>query len=149
MKRNLIFSGCALMLAGATALVAQQQPANPTPGCSATPAQLAANKKLVMSFFDPAVTRAHRFDALVHVSPPSFNRKVNQLRTLLSDTFSSIRSIGFTRQQVEEALNGAANAEPVPENDEQSDLTVLPYQYMLAKFLLMRYDQLENFASLS
>jgi predicted SnoaL-like aldol condensation-catalyzing enzyme len=75
MKRNLILSGCALMLAGATALVAQQQPANPTPGCSATPAQLAANKKLVMSFFDPAVDRVSLADPSYKQHNPVFKKR--------------------------------------------------------------------------
>jgi predicted SnoaL-like aldol condensation-catalyzing enzyme len=41
--------GLAIPLLAATA-IAQQQ-ANPTPGCTATPAQLEANKKVAMEFF--------------------------------------------------------------------------------------------------
>ncbi len=51
-KSSLI--GFALALCGADGAIAQQAPlvpANPTPGCTATQAQLEANKKLVLSFF--------------------------------------------------------------------------------------------------
>jgi predicted SnoaL-like aldol condensation-catalyzing enzyme len=40
----------------AGAAFAQAQQANPTPGCSVTPAQLEANRKVAISFFDPATT---------------------------------------------------------------------------------------------
>ena len=47
--------GIALALLAPICGIAQQQPAaqqaNPTPGCTATPAQLEANRKVVMSFF--------------------------------------------------------------------------------------------------
>lgn len=72
MKRYAIFAGC--MLSGVTAMLAQQ-PANPTPGCSATPAQLAANKKLVMSFFDPAVDRVSLADPSYKQHNPAFKKR--------------------------------------------------------------------------
>lgn len=53
--RNGIAIGIALALLAPIYGNAQQQPpaqqANPTPGCLATPAQLEANRKVVMSFF--------------------------------------------------------------------------------------------------
>ncbi|MGD0906344.1 MAG: hypothetical protein ABSA96_02100 [Candidatus Acidiferrales bacterium] len=56
--KNTSLSGFALtliLLAPGLALAQQAapavQPSNPTPGCSATPAQLDANKKVVMEFF--------------------------------------------------------------------------------------------------
>jgi predicted SnoaL-like aldol condensation-catalyzing enzyme len=53
--RNAFVAGIALALFVPVFANAQQQPspqqANPTPGCSATPAQLEANRKVVMSFF--------------------------------------------------------------------------------------------------
>ncbi|GEM_PF-1292544 len=53
--RNAFVAGIALALSVPVFTNAQQQPspqqANPTPGCSATPAQLEANRKVVMSFF--------------------------------------------------------------------------------------------------
>jgi predicted SnoaL-like aldol condensation-catalyzing enzyme len=53
--RNAFVAGIALALFVPVFTNAQQQPsprqANPTPGCSATPVQLEANRKVVMSFF--------------------------------------------------------------------------------------------------
>jgi predicted SnoaL-like aldol condensation-catalyzing enzyme len=72
MKRYAIFAGC--MLFGVTALIAQQ-PANPAPGCSATPAQLAANKKLVMSFFDPTGDRVSLADPSYKQHNPAFKKR--------------------------------------------------------------------------
>jgi predicted SnoaL-like aldol condensation-catalyzing enzyme len=56
MRSNHAFrAGLTIALLGAAALRAQQPPpavqANPAPGCTATPAQLEANKKVVMEFF--------------------------------------------------------------------------------------------------
>jgi predicted SnoaL-like aldol condensation-catalyzing enzyme len=47
--------GTMLTLLAAGTMLAQQQ-AVPTPGCSATPAQLAANRKAAMGFFAPGGT---------------------------------------------------------------------------------------------
>ena len=55
--KTALWIGIALTAASA---FAQQVPANPAPGCSATPADLALNKKVVMSFFDPNMSQADR-----------------------------------------------------------------------------------------
>jgi predicted SnoaL-like aldol condensation-catalyzing enzyme len=53
--KSIFVAGIALALFAPVFTSAQQtsspQQANPTPGCSATPAQLEANRKVVMSFF--------------------------------------------------------------------------------------------------
>src|SRR6266700_7893726 len=52
--KNVHLTGFALALLGAATAVAQQPspvPANPAPGCAATPAQLEANKKVALEFF--------------------------------------------------------------------------------------------------
>src|SRR5262245_33994211 len=62
------------LLLVATAIVSAQQPsappapANPSPGCSATPAQLEANKKVAMQFFQTAG------DARVALADPSYKQ---------------------------------------------------------------------------
>jgi hypothetical protein len=47
--KNTLLRGFALALLGISPTFAQ--PANPTPGCTATPAQLEANKKVALEFF--------------------------------------------------------------------------------------------------
>jgi len=47
--KNLYWAACLLALGTALPAIAQQ--ANPAPGCTATPAQLEANKKVALAFF--------------------------------------------------------------------------------------------------
>lgn len=52
--KNVLLKGLTIGLFTAGVVLAQAQapvPANPTPGCSASPAQVEANKKVAMSFF--------------------------------------------------------------------------------------------------
>jgi predicted SnoaL-like aldol condensation-catalyzing enzyme len=61
----------AIALLGAAPAMAQQQPgapANPTPGCTATPAQLEANKKVALEFFRV------RGEARVALADPSYKQ---------------------------------------------------------------------------
>jgi SpoVK/Ycf46/Vps4 family AAA+-type ATPase len=44
-----------------------------------------------IKFFDPAIRRAERFDTLVDVSPPSFEKKIKQLGGLLDNDFRKQR----------------------------------------------------------
>jgi predicted SnoaL-like aldol condensation-catalyzing enzyme len=46
--------------------VSVQQPAQPAPGCTATPAEIEANKKLAMAAFHPGVTAADRLALMDH-----------------------------------------------------------------------------------
>lgn len=91
-------------------------------------------------FFDPAVTRAQRFDALVHVSPPAFRKKIERLSVLLRIANAKrITSVQFTRRDVEKALQQATKT--------INELSPLEATDVLAKFLLIRYDQLQEIAS--
>lgn len=90
-------------------------------------------------FFDPAITRAQRFDASMHVSPPSFKRKIERISELLKENRSSeINNVKFSRRQVENALKAVNGTQ-------ESSLSA---QNMLAKFLLVRWDQLQEIASI-
>ena len=101
-------------------------------------------------FFDPAITRAQRFDALVDVSPPSFNKKVAKLKDLLNQVGVQVDEGGLTRESIEEGLNKACQAGEAAEKNKigSSNDTLLPVDATLAKFLLMRWDQLAELASL-
>jgi predicted SnoaL-like aldol condensation-catalyzing enzyme len=70
--RTVLLIGAALSVAPA---FAQQVPANPAPGCSATPAELAANRKVVMSFFDPSVDRVSLADPSYKQHNPQFKKR--------------------------------------------------------------------------
>jgi ATPase family associated with various cellular activities (AAA) len=94
-------------------------------------------------FFDPAVTRAERFDLVIQVPPPSFERKVARLLTLLASVSPGFTRVDFTKDDVEQALRLAADAD---KGDRQKP-TPLPAECVLAKFLLLRWDQLHELAA--
>ena len=65
-------------LASASAFAQAPAPAaqaNPTPGCSATPAEIAANKKVVMAFFDPTQDRLALADPSYKQHNPAFKKR--------------------------------------------------------------------------
>jgi predicted SnoaL-like aldol condensation-catalyzing enzyme len=49
--------------------------ANPTPGCTATPAEIAANKKAVLAFFDPTADRLALADPTYKQHNPAFMKR--------------------------------------------------------------------------
>ena len=95
-------------------------------------------------FFDSAVTRAERFDALVHVAPPSFKKKLDRVVHLLNENSIQVAPHRLSRRDVESALHSARRE--LQAQDGASD-TPLPQRHILAKFMLMRWDQLEQLAS--
>ena len=104
-----------------------------------------------ISFFDPAVIRAERFDALIHVSPPSLERKLDRLESLLRGRSLTVASVALTHEEVEQALQCAGKACPKRagsgadagkhDSDNTEGAGPLPEGCILAKFLLMRSDR--------
>ena len=97
-----------------------------------------------IKFFDPAIRRAERFDTLVNVSPPSFKIKIHELLRLLNNDY--VRHAKLTQARVEAALMKVKEIEEA-QNGEASAKR-LPNECNLAKFLLIRWDQLPELASL-
>jgi predicted SnoaL-like aldol condensation-catalyzing enzyme len=52
--------------------------ANPTPGCSATPAQLEANKKVALAFFTPGQDRVALADPTYKQHNPAFKKRAEE-----------------------------------------------------------------------
>lgn len=93
-----------------------------------------------IEYFDRAVTRARRFDALIFVTPPSFNSKVNRLKAILLEWHPAINvTLEFKEADVVEALRAIEFTD-----DGRND--VLAGSQLLAKFILLRWDQLEELA---
>jgi predicted SnoaL-like aldol condensation-catalyzing enzyme len=69
--------GIALAMLAVAPAVAQQPmvQANPTPGCSATPAEIAANKKVALAFFDPTQDRLALADPSYKQHNPAFKER--------------------------------------------------------------------------
>jgi len=112
-----------------------------------------------INYFDSAIIRSHRFDALILVSPPSFDAKTEELRTLLSETYGLAVPLDVVEAQVQEDLQKVISNAPKPE-DETSPagktswevaLDRYPEQSLdpklaLAKFALLRWDELKELA---
>lgn len=113
-----------------------------------------------INYFDSAIIRSHRFDALILVSPTSFDAKIEELKRLLSKTYG-LDAVGFdtTEQEIQTELTHLCRtatglrlryslltlpfvAGSTPDWREQK----LKPEYALAKFALLRWDELNELA---
>jgi len=92
-----------------------------------------------IEFFDPAITRSQRFDAVLFISPPSFDSKKRQLEKILREQYGLRRKLELrvTREDIEESLDTFKCA-----NGEKD----IPSEGVLAKFALLRFDELGELA---
>jgi predicted SnoaL-like aldol condensation-catalyzing enzyme len=87
------------------------QPSNPTPGCSATPAQLDANKKVVMEFFRTAgEARVALADTSYKQHNPVFKKRGTDDNISDYEEFKKT----FIAQAARPAAPGATDAGPQP-----------------------------------
>lgn len=112
-----------------------------------------------INYFDSAIIRSHRFDALILVSPPSFDAKIEELKEVLSK--SHLLSVAFqvTQDQIQSALEqvtkgaitamsdaaqaaGRSQEEALDRYREQR----LDPELALAKFALLRWDEVKELA---
>ena len=100
-----------------------------------------------IEYFDRAVTRAQRFDVLIFVTPPSFSRKIKRTIDLLAkDRPGSEIRIDLSLPEISSALSTLdcacvdANPDKVARAKE-----LLPEEHILAKFILLRWDQIDEF----
>lgn len=98
-----------------------------------------------ISFFDPAVTRAQRFDALINVAPPALESKLAELERLLKQTLVSVTFRDINASDIEHEVQLAAQKQP-SQRGHETDVIDLPSEASLAKFLLMRWDQIQELA---
>jgi len=112
-----------------------------------------------INYFDSAIIRSHRFDALILVSPPSFNAKCEKLKDLLPDAYHSSIPDSDVEEKVEKELANLIDSAPGHGdglNDQELKAQREAYdawleqkiqdEYALAKFLLLRYDELDELA---
>lgn len=96
-----------------------------------------------IEYFDRAVTRAQRFDALIFVPPPAFEKKMDELERLIRSERPGIHvrrtvrlgDVNASLDMLECASNYSADAYLGPSE-------------LLAKFVLLRWDQLVELAVL-
>ena len=104
-----------------------------------------------INYFDSAIIRSHRFDALILVSPPSYSSKIKEITRLLSDVHA-IRDARFEVKEadIQEKLDAIEQTAPdrstQPEQFKQWFEAKLDDKFLLAKFALLRYDELNELA---
>jgi len=117
-----------------------------------------------IEYFDRAITRSERFDALIFVPPPSFEAKRYRLLEIISTIGGGKPDFPVTSANIEEAFGRASIAgDPSPsaagaseepassmadEPSQKRDHRPLDKADVLAKFKLARYDQLRELAEL-
>jgi hypothetical protein len=96
-----------------------------------------------INYFDSAIIRSHRFDALILVSPPSFRAKIGQLEKLLEAQGLPGRRFETKEREIQKELNLFND---MPDNGPvQSDPAEDP-KIGLAKFALLRWDEINELA---
>jgi SpoVK/Ycf46/Vps4 family AAA+-type ATPase len=101
-----------------------------------------------IKYFDSAIIRSHRFDALILVSPPSFKTKIRQLTTLLSDAHGLRKAVfQIQEKQIQKKLDelGSVGMQDTTSERKWSEQQ-LDADSALAKFALLRYDELDELA---
>jgi len=104
-----------------------------------------------INYFDSAIIRSHRFDALILVSPPSHGAKIEELTRLLSDVHG-FRDASFeidegsVQAKLEAIEQAAPNRFTEPQESADWRESELTDDHMLAKFALLRYDELNELA---
>jgi predicted ATPase len=110
-----------------------------------------------INYFDSAVIRSHRFDALILVSPPSFQAKIKELNELLPKVYGKGKvPFDVTEAEMQSELKALTASVPGPESAvDQKERAALQEEwregellakFALAKFVLLRWDELNELA---
>jgi hypothetical protein len=112
-----------------------------------------------INYFDSAVIRSHRFDALILVSPPSFAAKTDELRRMLSKNYGLSVRFDINQDLIQAELGQVVSAAPKTDQqaatpqDKATGSTLAGYREQnvdqklaLAKFALLRWDELDELA---
>jgi hypothetical protein len=106
-----------------------------------------------IEYFDRAVTRSQRFDAIIFMSPPSFAAKKNRLIKILKETYNVRRTIAFSVQKKDiDNAKPTIACNPISQEADKGKRDILesgkiPDDNALFKFALLRYDELGELAS--
>jgi len=104
-----------------------------------------------INYFDSAIIRSHRFDALILVSPPSFGAKIDELKRLLSKRYALPKCQFETKErEIQRKLEGLGKMEVELRKDDGQEKRVredkLDDEFILAKLALLRWDELHELA---
>jgi hypothetical protein len=108
-----------------------------------------------INYFDSAIIRSHRFDALILVSPPSFRSKIEELERLLSKVHRLPRVQFQTKErEIQKKLAAIEKSNPRNSGHEKGRQSrvrdwreeKLGSEFLLVKFALLRWDELDELA---
>jgi len=105
-----------------------------------------------IEYFDRAVTRSERFDAIVFISPPSLKAKENRTKSILKSVYGLDISFAkeITEALVEKAMPSLRCEEAEKSTSRETRQSMhaegLPQASMLAKLALLRWDELNTLA---
>jgi ATPase family protein associated with various cellular activities (AAA) len=113
-----------------------------------------------INYFDSAIIRSHRFDALTFVGPPSLGAKVRTLTELLSNAYGLSVAFNVEEKQVDEKLKKIQENYEKIQSEHRSFAggdtpeaflarwreEKLESELVLAKFALLRHDELDELA---
>jgi hypothetical protein len=94
-----------------------------------------------INYFDPAITRSQRFDAVIFVSPPSFDAKTTRLQSLLTESAGHQVEFAVSKSDIDGAFP------KFKDGVKQLEEKALPGENTLAKFALLRWDELSELAN--
>jgi hypothetical protein len=105
-----------------------------------------------IEYFDRAITRSQRFDAILYIGPLDFSEKKVNLGRIFWETYGIKVQFdpALTQIAVEEALpRDKIAAIDIGTKEEQDRLKASPLeeQFALSKFALLRYDELDELAA--
>lgn len=95
-----------------------------------------------ISYFDRAITRSERFDAVIFVRPPSLEAKKEELERLFRERHGKNVVFGVSKKEIDLAMPKFKPGDD-PKKLAKKDL---PAKNALAKFVLLRWDELAELA---
>jgi hypothetical protein len=104
-----------------------------------------------IEFFDRAITRSERFDAVLFLSPPTFDVKMNEILRILKEDHRINADFDSTLNQkrIEDKLPSATcegwNTQSDEDRKAKSEKALEP-EHVLSKFALVRWDELNEIA---
>jgi Cdc6-like AAA superfamily ATPase len=105
-----------------------------------------------IEFFDRAITRSERFDAVVFLSPPTFDVKRDEILKILQTVYSVKAEFdgALTQALIEKKLPRAADCQSAQNAKREIRKAKLaappPQDNLLSKFALVRWDELNEIA---
>jgi hypothetical protein len=104
-----------------------------------------------IEFFDRAITRSERFDAVVYLSPPTFEAKKIEILWILNEEYSINTKFdsAINQRTIADKLPYLAceSMKTLPENDRKAKSNdPIPPENVLSKFALVRWDELNEIA---